>query len=158
MNYGKKWEEIFKEDWKKTFPNKFILRLKDDTSGYAGASKNPCDYLTLVSDSNKTNLFMIECKCHKDNTFPFSAFSQYDDLKEYAGMENVQAGVMLWFIDHDVVTFVPIETFIKLKHDNKKSFHYNMIEGDEYPSIILPVEKKRVFVHADYTIMKGLVK
>lgn len=66
INKGKKFEEKFKEDWKRTFPQSVILRLADQQSRYYGASSNPCDFICFVNN----NLFFIECKTHKGNTFP----------------------------------------------------------------------------------------
>lgn len=44
-NSGKKFEAKFLSDWKASFPNTFILRLHDLTTGYKITSQNPCDYI-----------------------------------------------------------------------------------------------------------------
>ena len=45
--YGKKFEQKFKSDWKKCFPETFLFRLKDQTTGYKTTSQNPCDFLAM---------------------------------------------------------------------------------------------------------------
>ena len=39
MNLGKSFEEKFKQDWIKTFPDSFIMRLYDQVSGYIVSRK-----------------------------------------------------------------------------------------------------------------------
>lgn len=146
-NRGKDFERCFQRDWKRCFPETFILRLKDDTSGYRGSSKNPCDFLCLPDNK----LYMIETKTHYGNTFPLSAFSQYDELMTYKDCNNVEIGVILWFLDHqNSIVYIPLSTFTKLKNDNKKSFNVKMIGKEDYPNIIIPSIKKRVFYVSDY--------
>ena len=147
VNRGKQFEKVFEENWKKSFPNTFIYRLKDDVSGYFGTSRNPCDFLCLPKDK----LFMIEVKAHYGNTFPFSAFSQYETLKSYAGCQNVLQGVMIWFIDHSRIIYVPIETITKMMKDGLKSVNINKLDG--YVYVDIPSKKKRVFLESDYSIL-----
>ena len=59
-------------------------------------------------------------------------------------------------IDHDVVLYVPISTFTKLIQDGKKSFNIKMIGDDTYPHIVIPSEKRRVFLDSDYSVMGNL--
>jgi len=71
----KKFEAFFKKNWIDTVPESFIYRLNDQMSGYMGSS-NISDFICY----KKPELFLIECKAHAGNTFPFSAFRQYEDL------------------------------------------------------------------------------
>lgn len=151
-NYGKEWEDHFEKDWKTSFPKRLILRLKDDTSHYFGASKNPCDYVCHVG----TKVFMIECKCCYGNTFNFHKLSQYDLLITYKDVIGVKAGVMLWFIDHDTVMFVPIETIEQMKNDDCKSININKLDKYKDTIVYIPSTKLRVFMRCDYSIMKEL--
>ncbi len=146
-NYGKKFEKQFADDYKRTFPGTFIMRLKDDTSEYYGASKNACDYLCMPKDK----LFMVETKCHYDNTFPWSAFSQYDELITYKDCPNVVIGVVIWFIDHDRVIWVPLHTCTKMMEDGLKSVNINKLDGYDY--IEIPSKKKRIFMESDYSVL-----
>ena len=152
-NYGKDFESHFKADWKETFPGQFILRLKDDTSGYYGNSSNPCDFLTHVD----TTLFMLEVKCHYGNTFPWSDFSQYDELIKYKGLKNVQIGLIVWFIDHDSIIFVDIDTITKMKNDGMKSINRRLIDQQGYKYTEIPSVKKRVFLKSDYSCMREFI-
>ena len=72
-----------------------------------------------------------ELKSHKGNTFPLSNLTQYDKLITKKGIKGVRAGVVLWFIEHDKVLWVPIETFERLKNEGKKSVNVKM-DYEEY--------------------------
>ena len=150
FNRGKQFEERVKKDFKK-IPQTVIERLPDQLSGYKG-SKNVSDFIVY----KYPNLFFIECKSTLGNTFPLSSLSQYDELLKRKGIEGVRSGVMLWFIDHDVVCYVPIATFEKLKKDEKKSVNIKMLGTDEYRIIKIPSKKKRVFLECDFEIMRSL--
>lgn len=143
-NKGKKFEKQFEKDWGTSFPNSFLLRLKDDTSGYYGSSRNPCDYIAYVSGK----LFLIEVKTHLGNTFPFSSLRQYDDLKQYAPLKGVYPGVVLWMQDHDKVMYFPVDTITNMMKDECKSINVRKLDGYRY--LDLPSTKKRVFMNTDY--------
>ena len=146
-NRGKEFEKKFSEDWKRCFPKTFILRLKDDTSGYYGSGKNPCDFICFPRDK----LFMIETKSHHGNTFPFSDLRQYGEMLSYKDCANTIIGVVIWYIDHDRVIFVPLSTIIQMKLNDLKSININKLDGYEYVEI--PSKKKRVFLDSDYTVL-----
>ena len=48
------------------------------------------------------------------------------------------------------MVYVPIETFIKLVEDNKKSFNIKMLDSDEYPHIVINSTIKRVYPYLDF--------
>lgn len=149
---GKKFEKFFKENWLKSFPNTFLLRLSDQQSGYYGTSRNLCDYIAY----NNCALYLLECKTIKGNTFPLTNLKQYDKLLAKKNIKGVIAGVVLWFYEHDKVLFVPIKTFEKLKENNQKSFNIKMVGGQEYPSVVIPSIKKRTFMDSDYTVLLSM--
>ena len=67
---GKKFEDRFKKDYQRCFPNTMIHRLPDQQSGYAGGgSSNPCDFMCYPGDC----FLMVECKAHKGTSIPFTA-------------------------------------------------------------------------------------
>jgi len=149
-NRGKEFEGIFQNDWQRTFPNTFFLRLKDDVSMNYGNAKNPCDFLCMPKD----NLFMIETKTHYDNRFPFSDLSQYESLVSYRNCPNVIPGVIIWFIDYDRVLFYHIDEITKMKRDGLKSINLRKEkEFNRYHYIEIPSKKKRVFMESDYSIL-----
>ena len=148
-NYGKQFEQKFREDFIRTFPGEFILRLKDDVSKYKSTSKNPCDFICHIEGK----LYLVETKCHYGNTFPFSALSQYDELADdWWGLKDVRRCVVIWMIDHNLVLIAPISEITKMKNDglvsiNVKTYKkYNIIEPDYV--------MKRVFPEVDYSKMK----
>lgn len=146
MNKGKKFEEQVREDLGKTFPNSFILRLPDQQSGYYGSSKNICDFILYVNGT----LFLLECKSHKGNTFPLSNLTQFGKLQQYKNISGVKPGVILWFIDHDVVCWVPINTVLYYVDQGKKSINIKDLDSDEYAIYKLDSEKKRTYLKTDY--------
>lgn len=145
VNLGKRWEAKFKECWKKTVPDSFILRLTDPQAGYYGV-RNVCDFICYKDPL----LFLVENKSTYGNTFPLANLRQYSSLIKYKDVPGVVPGVMLWFIDHSKVIWVPITTFEKLYADEKKSFNVKMIGGDEYESFEIESTKKKVFLDSNY--------
>ena len=150
-NYGKDFERKLKTDWEKCFPNSFILRISDQMSGYKITAKNLCDFICYF---NK-NLFLVEAKSIRGNTFPFSNLSQYSQLAKKVGIPGVRVGVVIWFIDHARVLYVPISTITQMKKDGKKSVNIKTVL-DEYNVYELPSVKKRIFCDTDYSILLTL--
>ena len=149
VNKGKKFEKQFEDDWKESFPNGLIIRIPDQQSGYYGTSSNICDFICFT---NKT-LFLVECKSHNGNTFPFSCLRQFDKLNSYNSIDNVVPCVILWLYDLDKVFFIPISTISKMIEDGKKSFNGKTTDKMEYPFVEIPSSKKRTFMKSDYTIL-----
>lgn len=151
-NKGKSWEDKFRQDWSKSFPNTFIFRLKDQMTGFKETSGNPCDFLCFTG----TKLFLIECKEHKGASIPFTAIPQYERLLKYKSLPNVYPGVILWLSEKDVVLWVGIEEMEKMVLDGKKSIGLKMLAEASYRIIEIPSEKKRVFLDSDYTVLASL--
>lgn len=152
INKGKKWEEQFEKDWKESFPNTFCFRLKDQQSMYKEASKNPCDYICFPN----TKLYLVEVKSHKGNTFPFDCLRQYELLKSYKDVKNCICCVVLWFIDHNKVLYIPIEEIIKMKETDKlKSINIKMLQTKEYNIIDIPCEisGRRIYPKCNYSVI-----
>lgn len=152
LNNGKKFEAKFKEDWAKAFPHSFLLRLYDQVSGYKVTSQNPCDFIGYV----QPNLYLLECKSHKGNIFPWTALTQYDKLTKYVGIEGVRVGVVLWMQDHDTVVYLPISSITAMMNNNCKSFNVKMLKENTYKILVIPSVKKRIFMESDYTVLKTL--
>lgn len=150
-NAGKAFEQKFKQDFKKSFPNGTIDRIYDSTSGYKTIS-NISDFIGY----NYPNIYYLECKSHLGNTWNFSYFTQYDKLKTKVGINGVRAGVVLWMIDHDKVIYLPVSSVTKMMEDGKKSFNIKMLEDKSYNIIEIPSVKKRVFLDSDYSILVNL--
>lgn len=150
-NLGKAFELKFKQDFEKSLPDGTIDRIYDTTNGYKTVS-NICDFIGY----NCPNIFYLECKTHLGNTFPLTNITQYDKLVTKVGIKGVRAGIILWFIDHDTICYVPISTVTKLKEDGKKSINIKMLTGSDYRFIKIPAEKKRVFMDGDYSVLATL--
>lgn len=150
-NAGKAFEQKFKQDFKKSFPEGTIDRIYDSTSGYKTIS-NISDFIGY----NYPNIYYLECKSHLGNTWNFSYFTQYDKLKTKVGIKGVRAGVVLWMIDHDKVIYLPVSSVTKMMEDGKKSFNIKMLEDKLYNIIEIPSVKKRVFLDSDYSVLVNL--
>lgn len=146
VNYGKKFEEKFKGDWKKCFPSSFLLRLNDQITGYLTTSQNACDFISFTRKS----LFLIECKSHDGASIPFSAIPQYERLLAYKDMEDVYPVIIIWFKEKDKVLGVPIHEAEKMVKNGEKSIGLRMLDKKSYNIIDIPSVKKRVFMDTDY--------
>ena len=152
-NKGKSWEEHFRQDWRKCFPNTFIFRLKDQMTGYKETSGNPCDFFCFPGNNQ---LFMVECKEHKGASIPFTAIPQYERLLEYKNLPGVYPGVLLWLSEKDKVMWISILEMEKMVKDGKKSIGIKMLKEKSYNIIEIPSVKKRVYLDSDYTILTSL--
>ena len=150
---GKKFELKFREDWLK-LPNAFVMRLPDQQSGYYGTSANPCDFICY----SYPYMFLLELKSHKGNTFPFSAFRQYEKIRTYSGREGIKVGVILWLYDHDKVVYIPISSFDKMVVDGKKSFNIKYLESQEYECYEIPSTKLRTYMTSDWSYLVQLAE
>lgn len=148
ISLGKKFEGKLKEDWNK-LPDSLIYRINDNFNGYKNIS-GISDFIGY----HYPNIFFIECKEHKGNTFPLVNLTQYEKLLSVQGIKGVRSGVVLWFSEHDTVLYVPIKTFKKLKEEDKKSL--NIKDIDNYEIIKIPSVKKRTFLDSDYSVMFDL--
>ena len=153
MNRGKQFEQKFYQDFC-SIPNVSLDRIYD-TQGRNLGVRNVCDFIGY----KQPNIFYIECKTIKGNTFPFSNLSQYEKLLTKVGIPGVRAGVIIWFYDpHSSVLYVPISTIKKMKEDGLKSFNIRHLEKYQnvYYYIDIPSTKKRVFMDSDYSCLFDL--
>lgn len=150
-NKGKKFEAKFRADFLKSVPNSTIDRLYDQVSGYKTIS-NISDFIGY----SFPNIFYLECKSIKGNTFPLANLTQYDKLIVKVGIKGVRVGVVIWFYDKDVVMYVPINTVKQLFNDGKKSINCTKILEEGYRAIIIPSEKKRTYMDSDYSVLMNL--
>ena len=150
-NRGKQFEEQFRKDFLKTFPDGFILRLPDQMSGYKSYSQNPCDFICFTNGK----LFLMECKSHKGASLPFDVITQFDKLASYSDIPDVYAGVVIWLYEKDKVLYAPINLIKRLKGEGKKSIGIKAL--NEYEEFIeIPSEKKRVMMSSDYSVLLNL--
>lgn len=147
---GKAFEDKFKADFSK-LEGVSLDRLYDPVSGFNGI-RNICDFIGY----KYPNIFYLECKSSQDNTWNFSAYSQYEKQLTKVGIYGVRVGVVLWMIKHDVVVYLPTKTIQKMKLDNKKSFNIKELYNDKYRIIKIPSVKKRVFMDSDYSVLFDL--
>lgn len=148
---AKTFEERFKEDWIKSFPNSFIMRIPDQVSMKKETSKNVCDFVCY----NQPTLFLVECKSHKEASIPFTKIPQYERMIEFVGITGVRAGVVLWLRDKDRVFYIPISTIKKMKEDGQKSVGLRSLK-EGYKIIEIPSTKRRVYMESDYSCLMFL--
>lgn len=150
VNKGKAFEQKFKEDFLKV-PDATIDRIRDTMYGYKAIS-GISDFIGYIYP----NIFYLECKSKKGNTFPLANLTQYNELKRKVGIKGVRAGVILWFIDHSKVLYIPISSITQMMKDGKKSVNINMLEEKEYFMIDIPSKKRVLFLDSDYTVLTQL--
>lgn len=142
---GKKFEEKFKEQWINTVPDSVCYRLYDTTMGYKSIA-NVGDFLCYKFPL----LFIVDCKSKEGNTLPFSDLRQYNLMLGYMGIKGVQTGFMTWFVDHDRILWIPIETMKKISDEGLKSFNINKMSPEEYFYLDIPSKKMRTFLNSNY--------
>lgn len=153
VNRGKDFEAVVKEGLENT--GAYVLRLYDPQGGYASVA-NPCDFVVFHRNSiGYADMYMIECKSLHGNTF--SIYSN-DPKKKYGKVSNTQwegllearnkgvvAGVLIWWIDHDVTKFIPIEALNRIRNGGAKSIRYDI---DAYS---IDGKKKRIYFDYDFS-------
>lgn len=140
VNRGKQFEDVTRKALIRD--GFFVQRLQDSMGAFAGVS-NPCDFIAFRSPY----LYMIECKAMSGNTLniasnlrPNQIEGMYRAIMNY---ENVAAGFLVWFVDKDVIRFIPAYTVVDAKLAGKKSF----TPADGYP---VKAQKKRVLMEPDF--------
>lgn len=147
-NRGKQFEEKFKENWLATMPEASIDRIYDQISGRKTIS-NISDFIGYTYP----NIYYLECKSTIENTFNFKKLTQYDKLVKKVGIKGVRTGVIIWFIKHDRVIYVPIKTITAMKEDGLKSVNIREIDKTDYRFFNIPSVKLRVFLDSDYSVL-----
>lgn len=140
-NQGKNFENVVRKSFLKV-SDISVDRIPDQMSRYKGSSSNICDFVVY----KWPYLYYIECKSVHGNTLPFSNIrdNQWDGLLEKSQIYGVRAGVICWYIDHNVTTYIPIGVLNAKKFMECKSIRY-----DDSQQIIIPGKKKRVFYDYD---------
>lgn len=162
QNRGKQFEEVIKQSFLKVH-NVSIDRLHDQTNGFAGSS-NICDFIVF----REPYQYYIECKAVHGNTLSINSIDkrgkgeiygnitkkQWEGMLEKSKILGVFAGVMCWFIDHDVTMFIPIQTLQMMKTLEYKSVRYDILDTTDWVAVPILGKKKRVFF--DYDMEKFL--
>lgn len=146
VNRGKQFEGAIKEAIEKC-PNISIDRFQDPAAGYAGI-RNICDFVAY----NYPFQYYFECKSFYGNTLNFKgdiSKDQWEGLEEKSRIPGVSAGILAWFIDHDITAYVPIENLVQLKNSGHKSLNIKDITSGLIPCIPVPGKKKRVLFEYD---------
>lgn len=147
-NRGKQFETKFQEQWNNSVPDSLCYRLYDTMGGYKAVA-NVGDFVCY----KYPNIFLIDCKSIQGNTLPFSDLRQYEKMLEYKNITGVYVGFIVWFVDHDKVLWIPVQTMEKIKNEDLKSFNINKMSPNEYFFLELPSKKLRTFMNTDYSIL-----
>ena len=122
-------------------------RFPDPMAGYAGI-RNICDFGVYRYPFQ----YYFECKAFSGNTLNFNSAitkDQWRGLIEKSSITGVIAGVMVWFIDHDITVMVPMQELVRLRNDGAKSLNVKDIKENKVIHFIIPGKKKRVFFDYD---------
>ena len=120
MNYGEKFENIFKKR-----VGKELVRLYDTTNGYAGV-KNPCDFIYYKYPYQ----YLFELKSVKGDRFDFSNITdnQKEQLDFYSHIKGCNPMVIVEFRDYKEVFMVPWSTIKRTMQNNKQSLNVDDCE------------------------------
>lgn len=151
VNRGKQFEDQVRIGFERV-PDTSVDRLIDPQNGYAGV-RNICDFIVY----HYPHEYYIECKSCYGNTLPFSNITtnQWQGLLEKSKYAGVVAGVVVWFIDHDITMFIPIKTLERMRQEGAKSVNVKHQENLNYEHYIVPGNKKRVLFDYDFTRFLG---
>lgn len=152
ISRGKQFEDVVK-DAIESLGDVHIQRLYDTQGGYVSVA-NPADFLAY----KRPQAYMLECKTTHENTL---AIFSPNPKKKYGAFSNTQwegmlnaskygvvAGGLIWWIEHDVTKFVPIQELQKIRDTGAKSIRYDL---DIPNSLIIKGDKKRVFFNYDFS-------
>ena len=133
---GKKFEGVIRECFE-SVPETSVMRLHDQMTGFKG-STNICDFIVY----HYPNQFFIECKSVQGNTFPFSNMTdkQYTGMLEMSKIYGVRAGLIVWWVDHDVTAYIPISFVKRQKALGRKSIHYSLATQGDFEGVDGPIE------------------
>ena len=146
-NRGKSFEDVVRKCFAK-LPDVSIDRLRDAPRKLKGVD-NPSDFIVY----RKPYEVYVECKSHQGNTLPFSCIreEQFTGMLEKSLINGVKAGVIIWFIDHDMTIWVPIDEAVYWKIMHKS---INIKDIDLIRHIKIEGKKKRIYF--DYDMNKFL--
>lgn len=139
-NRGKAFEKIIYDGFN-AIPNVSIDRIPDQTMKYKGRA-NVSDFIVYHLPYE----YYVECKTVHGNRLPFANIPQFDALLKKSEIAGVRAGIMCWWVDHDITRWLPIEDLeLRRKRGNKS------IAFDEptYYSVNIFGRKKKVFFEYD---------
>lgn len=120
-----------------------VDRIPDPMGGYLG-QRNICDFSVFHYPFK----YYFECKETVGNTLNFKGQiteNQWDGLIEKSLIYGVLGGVVVWFFDHDITTFVPIAEMLYLRSMGAKSLNVKDIMEDRITNIPVPGEKLRTY-------------
>ena len=139
VNRGKEFESRFKESLLLEPLKISVDRFPDPAMGYAGI-KNICDFVVYKHPT----LYYFECKACHGTTLNFNtgiSANQWEGLAEKSKIYGVIAGVVVWFVDYDITTFVRIQDLLQHKEDGKKSLNIKDIEQHNIRNTKVPGKK-----------------
>ena len=146
-DYGKAWEQKFKEQFSSQFPNKLLERLYDQVTMYKDVSQNPADYYLFA----KKTLTYIECKETGEGTLNFSKFPQLDRMLEKIKFDDVKAYVLIWFRKKQRVIVVSAQEADRIRQAGHKSIALSMLDKMLYNIYEIPSVTKVTYPDCDWS-------
>ncbi len=138
-NRGKKFEDIIRKAFE-AMPDVSVDRLRDAPRKLKGVD-NPSDFIVY----KKPHEIYVECKSHKGNTLPFSCIreEQLKGMGEKSLIDGVKAGIIIWYIDHDLTVWIPICDVLWWFKEGNKSI--NVKDLSKMKHIVIQGKKKRIY-------------
>ena len=146
VSRGKDFENVIKKAFEK-HSDISIDRFPDPMAGYAGI-RNICDFGVYRYPFQ----YYFECKAFSGNTLNFKSAitkDQWNGMMKKAKIPGVIAGVIVWFIEHDITAFVPIQELKRIRDEGAKSLNVKDIKEAKVKHFVVPGRKKRIFYDYD---------
>lgn len=128
-------------------PEVAVDRFYDPQGGYLGVA-NCCDFSVYRFPSK----FYFECKARAGNTLNFKGDitpTQWTGLLDRSYNKGVYAGILVWFIDHDITAFVNIRTLDVARKHGYKSLNVKDIIDQSIYSVPAKGKKKKILFSYD---------
>ena len=148
-NRGKKFEDVVRQCFEKA-DDVSIDRLRDAPKKLKGVD-NPSDFIVY----KKPHEIYVECKSHLGNTLPFSCIreEQIQGMTKKVEIEGVKAGIIIWYIDHDLTIWIPIDEVVNMIDQGYKSIN---VKDLNYPRNIIRIDGTKKRIYFDYDMNKFL--
>lgn len=146
VNRGKGFEKEIREAFERE-ENISVDRLKDTQARFKD-NDNVADFIIYKYPYE----LYIECKSRRGNTLNFKNDirpNQWEGLQMKSTIKGVRAGVLVWFIDHDLTAYIDIEELLKLRAKGYKSVNVKDLQKGKIEFVEIDGLKKQIYYKYD---------
>lgn len=142
VNRGKGFEKEIREAFERE-GNISVDRLKDTQARFKD-NDNVADFIIYQYPYE----IYIECKSRRGNTLNFKNDirpNQWEGLQMKSTIKGVSAGIIVWFIDHEMTAYIGIDELLRLRAKGYKSLNIKDLQNKEIEFVEIEGVKKQVY-------------